>query len=194
MPGPPGASNAETNISFVQVNSNFVRREMPLVRVGENDEIQFSNFTNFFTFAAPGLAVNSGKWFYEIKVESDTLSAPQFGWVDPAHFDPASRHMGTGDCQYSYAIDATRTCYYHKRKMDWNGAPGHDYSRFKFTKGAIITCSVDLKTAQEGGFGSLFFHVNGTPCPTPPLPFRKIKAGTFLLPAITMSRGSVRVR
>ena len=39
----------------------------------------------------------------------------------------------------------------------------------------------------------LCFSMNGTPC-NASTTLSKIKAGTFLLPAITMSRGSVRVR
>jgi hypothetical protein len=192
--GPPRAASAGSDISFVQVNRRFPRHDKPVVRGDGNDNVQFIMTNEFHTFVAPELAVNSGKWFFEIRVDSDLSahSAPQFGWADPARFDPHTRVGGTGDDAHSYAIDATRTCYFHKTQSTWLGGSG--YSRYQFKKGAIVTCSVDLKSASQGGYGSIFFHVNGNRCPTPPVAFRKIKAGTYLVPAISMSKGSVTVR
>ena len=193
LQGPPARAHSGSGIRFVQVNRHLRRRNIPLERVGENYEAKIE-FRQFDTYVCPEFAVNSGKWYFELRVDS-TVRYPQIGWVDPTGFDPVSRTFGTGDCKFSYAMDWTRRCYFHDKQYSWNYVTSDSYfNDFGSERGAVISCFVDLKPTGDEGFGKIYYFYNARSCPQPPAHFKLIKPGTLLLPAITLSRGEVTVR
>lgn len=104
---------------------------------------------DFSSFCALGVALTSGKWYYEVEVV--TAGVMQVGWADHEFKGDSSNGDGVGDDKHSWAFDGCR-------QQKWNG-DGSDYG-LSWKEGDVVGCLLDVD-AQ-----TISFTLNGEPMPT----------------------------
>lgn len=99
----------------------------------------------FPTVGAQGVALVSGKWYYECTLLTD--GCMQIGWATPSFVGHAERGEGVGDCVFSWAYDGYRRKRWHAGSDEHFGP--------KWAAGQTVCCALDVDQ------GVMRFALNG---------------------------------
>ncbi|DAZ92393.1 TPA: hypothetical protein N0F65_003776 [Lagenidium giganteum] len=103
--------------------------------------------TNFGTATVTGMAVTSGKWYYEVKLITNGVM--QIGWADGTFEANSENGDGVGDHARSWAYDGCR-------QLKWTQGTEQAYAeKSGWEQGDIIGCQLDLDA------GTMAFSRNG---------------------------------
>ena len=97
------------------------------------DGMRLSSRSGFPSAIAAGILLTSGKWYYEIVLESDGLG--QLGWADMEFVGDSGYGRGCGDDKHSWGFDGMRVLWWHNGQQSWGK---------KWRDGDILGCAVDL--------------------------------------------------
>ena len=100
--------------------------------------------SGFPSVGCRGFAVNSGKWYYEVVL--DTAGCIQVGWVDIAYTGNSEAGEGVGDCSHSWAYDGWRLLKWNGSSAEWGA---------KWSVGDTVGCALDMEN------GEMSFFLNG---------------------------------
>lgn len=127
-----------------------------------------ANVPFWTTLGVPAVAVRSGRWYYEVKLEG--AMDPQIGWGDRTFLEEGhDPRIGVGDDDHSWGIDGSRGVLWHK---------GH-YGAYnqRWPEKVTIGCAVSLRE------GMMMFSVNGKWEKTPS--FQGVAFTDMLYPAVS---------
>lgn len=92
------------------------------------------NCKAFDTFATES-SKTSGKWYYEVNLNSVSNGIAQIGFAD-ANFKPTSNEDGVGDDDHSWGFDGNRMC-------KWGNSGSVTYGS-TWKDGDVLGCAIDL--------------------------------------------------
>jgi hypothetical protein len=100
--------------------------------------------SGFPSVGCRGLAVSSGKWYFECTILS--AGCCQVGWADVSFQGCASEGQGVGDCSSSWAFDGYRSMLWNGDSISWGR---------KWEADDILGCAVDMDSLL------ISFYLNG---------------------------------
>merc|ERR1711871_637894 len=129
----------------------------------------------FPSVGAQGVALVSGKWYYECTLLTD--GCMQIGWATPSFVGHAESGEGVGDCVFSWAYDG-----YRRRR--WHAGSDEHFGP-KWVAGQTVCCALDVDQ------GVMRFALNGRWDNSDDEAFRNLSAvvreqGVF--PAVSFSK------
>jgi len=105
---------SEEESAPVLIGTEFIDRKATIDFISQ--EVTFEK--NFATIRSRQMCPSMKAAYYEIEILSP-LCNPQFGFCSP-EFSPTSPGAGTGDCNYSWAVDGCRGHLWHNGKTTWS--------------------------------------------------------------------------
>ncbi|KAL6069553.1 Ryanodine receptor 44F [Balamuthia mandrillaris] len=133
-----------------------------------SDGLTANNNGRQFESVKANTKVKSGKWYYEVKLQTNGLM--QIGWCTPSFSPNASEGNGVGDDDKSWAYDGSRS-------LKWHSGSTY-YGQYWYT-GDVIGCAVDFDEKK------MSFYKNGSNLG---VAFDNFNAGEGLFPAMTLSQ------
>ncbi|XP_023543397.1 E3 ubiquitin-protein ligase RKP isoform X2 [Cucurbita pepo subsp. pepo] len=125
---------------------------------------------SMFSSARANACVWSGKWMYEVALETSGIQ--QLGWATLAC--PFTDHEGVGDADDSYAFDGRRVRKWNKEAERYGQS---------WVVGDVIGCCIDLDRNE------ISFYRNGISLGVAFSGIRKMGPGIGYFPAISLSQG-----
>lgn len=128
--------------------------------------------TGFATVGCRGVAITSGKWYYEATLRTGGLM--QIGWGDSRFLPAGERGEGVGDDAHSWSYDG------HRRRK-WHG--------LDFAFGASWAAGDIICVCLDADSRVMYFGVNGSYAPPNGPAFVGFGLGGGLAPAVSMNSG-----
>lgn len=131
------------------------KKKSPIVKLLKCSDFGAINITNswevtcksgFSSVCSLGGEVKTGKWYYEVLLQTDGLM--QIGWAQTDFFKPRQAIKGVGDDRFSWGYDGSRLC-------KWFNSQSTSYSHSKWKIGSIVGCAVDLDAK------TMMFYLDG---------------------------------